>query len=67
MEKVFPHARMSDHTPLTILCQAFPLQSGSMCKTLLTPPREADEKRMNLSKQAPAANFQHVLLSSSTK
>lgn len=38
-----------------------------MCKTLLTPPREADEKRKNLSKQAPAANPQHVLLSSSTK
>lgn len=67
MEKVFPRARIRDHTPHTILCQAFPLQSGSMCKTLLTPPREADEKRMNLSKQAPAANSQHFLLSSLTK
>lgn len=67
MEKVFPHARMRNHTPHTILCQAFPLQSGSMCKTLLTPPREADEKHINLSKQAPAANSQHVFLSSSTK
>jgi len=45
MEKVFPRARMRAHT---LLCQAFPLQSGSMCKTLLTAPRETDEKHMNL-------------------
>lgn len=55
---MLPQAGIRDHTPHTVRCQVFPLQSGSMCKTLLMPPRETDEKRFSLSKQTPSANTQ---------